>query len=147
MGNRLVAALQKFVQLFILLGDRPYARSNLVNLRVIWYHQRCGDMPFTEMFKSDIGLFSEEAGELLFGALGRHTVGDHTAEKFKHVDKIFCSLAIYSQIRHLEGDDASLVDSSFAKVANNFDDSVAATVEFFKTTIRALKRGCLQMVQ
>jgi hypothetical protein len=87
--------LRRLVQVFVALGDKSYARANILNLRVMKYHQDHPELPFHKMINQDIGAFDEEAGEIAFACLGRATLGDHTRDKLKHCHKMWRTISIF----------------------------------------------------
>ena len=70
-GSRMLKHLRRLTIVFALLGDSPYAVANIHNLRVLLYHAKERRLPFHKMLVNDVGLFSEEAGEISFSCLGR----------------------------------------------------------------------------
>ena len=91
------------------------------------------------MFTEDVGTFSEEAGEIAISVTTRYTLGDHTADKLQHTNKIFRSIGLYrdictrdAQLGHTDCSDHHLPDLA---------RTVASTSEHFRSVLRALQTG------
>ena len=62
---------------FACLQCNQYTIANVYNLHVLTYHQQERRLlPFADLVANDVGLFSEEAGEIAFSLLSRSTLGD-----------------------------------------------------------------------
>ena len=53
-------------------------------------------LPFADLVANDVGLFSEEAGEVAFSLLARSTLGDSVEDKYTHMANNFCALGARS---------------------------------------------------
>ena len=127
------------IQLFLVLGDTEYAKAVILQVRSLMYHERTPALPFHDMFLGDVGTFSEEAGEIAISVTARYTLGDPTADKLKHTNKMFQSIGLYQelcsndvQLRNTDCSDHQLPDLA---------RSVASTTEYFRSVIRALRSG------
>ena len=78
--------------MFACLRCDQYTVANIQNLHVLTYHRNEQRLPFASLLRNDVGLFSEEAGEVVFSLLARSTLGDSVEDKHKFVTDCFCSL-------------------------------------------------------
>ena len=138
-GHCVLRLLCDMIQLLLMLGDTEYARAVILHTRTMMYHEACPRLPFTDMFTEDVGTFSEEAGEIAISVTTRYTLGDHTADKLQHTNKMFRSIGLYrdictrdAQLGHTDCSDHHLPDLA---------RTVASTSEHFRSVLRALQTG------
>jgi hypothetical protein len=133
--------LRRFVQLFIALGSKNYAKANINNLRVLKYHQEHQNLPFDKVFRRDIGAFDEEAGEVAFACLGRFTQGDHTQDKLKHCDRMWKTLSMFNDKKDFLDPANVRSRPSGRKQIQPSCLEVRTVTHFVKRKIRELERG------
>ena len=88
----LVNHLRRITLVFACLQCNQYTIANIYNLHVLTYHQEERRLPFVDLLVNDVGLFSEEAGEIAFSLLARSTLGDSVEDKHSHLANNFCAL-------------------------------------------------------
>jgi hypothetical protein len=127
---------------FALLDNANYAMANIKNLHILRYHRQHDDLPFADMIKNDVGLYSEEAGEVSFACLARSVQGAYVSDKLKHTRTSYQTIGIFHKMRDLlepstRGDIRRLERSRIPKCGED-----VRTVEmFFKLKLRELKAG------
>lgn len=90
MGKYLVNHLRRITLVFACLQCDQYTIANIYNLHVLTYHQEERRLPFADLVANDVGLFSEEAGEIAFSLLARSTLGDSVEDKHTPGKQLLC---------------------------------------------------------
>jgi hypothetical protein len=85
MGSHLIKHLWRMTLVFACLHNDLYTVANLQNLHVLQYHSNDRRLPFAALVRQDVGLFSEEAGEVAFSLLARSTLGDSVEDKHRRL--------------------------------------------------------------
>ena len=145
-GCHMLHHLRQLTALFLILGDRTYAVANIINLRMLMYHESLrSSLPFMYMFVNDICMFSEESGELSFSALSCVTLGDHASEKSKFLDKMYKSLHMYWPFKEGLTDQFESYRSQQLQEGQKADAaSVDVCSHFFRRKLCELSRGCFK---
>ena len=134
--------LRRLTIVFALLGDSPYAVANIHNLRVLLYHAKERRLPFHKMLVNDVGLFSEEAGEISFSCLGRSVQGVHVADKLKFVTDAYKSIGIFHEMRGFFDPVTERRTAALERSTISFEsDEVKVVAMFFKSKLRELAAG------
>ena len=91
-GKKVYKSLFLLFKVFVLLGDKYYARANLPNL-LMWCHasQQRDKLPFYDLLMGDASCFNEpqEAGEISFSLLARACIGDTQRRKLSHMEDMY----------------------------------------------------------
>ena len=128
--------------MFACLHNDQYTVANIQNLHVLTYHQQTRRLPFAKLVRQDVGLFSEEAGEVAFSLLSRSTLGDSVEDKHRRLTDCFQSIGAMREIKldHFIDDEPANPKASRTTVAQT-DDEVVALEQHFLVVLRALADG------
>ena len=142
MGAHVLKHLRRMTLVFACLRCDQYTVANIQNLHVLTYHRNEQRLPFASLLRNDVGLFSEEAGEVVFSLLARSTLGDSVEDKHKFVTDCFCSLGAMRsmQLEHATTESKSKDDSARTRILQH-DPEVIALQEHFLGVLRALEDG------
>ena len=142
MGAHVLKHLKRMTLVFACLRCDQYTVANVQNLHVLSYHRKEQRLPFAALLRNDVGLFSEEAGEVAFSLLARSTLGDSVEDKHKFMTDCFCSLGAMRsmQIEYATTDSKPRDDSCRTRILQN-DPEVLALQEHFLGVLRALEDG------
>ena len=142
MGRHLLKHLMRMTLVFACLQCDQYTVANVYNIHVLTYHQQERRLlPFADLVANDVGLFSEEAGEIAFSLLARCTLGDSVENKLKHLNDNFSAIGAMKDLnlpRIAEQEEAG--DSPYSRAfIKNDDPEVTALQEHFRGVLRALE--------
>ena len=142
MGTHLIKHLWRMALVFACLHNDQYTVANIQNLHVLTYHQQTRRLPFAKLVRQDVGLFSEEAGEVAFSLLSRSTLGDSVEDKHRRLTDCFRSIGAMREIKldHFIDDEPANPKASRTTVAQT-DDEVVALEQHFLVVLRALADG------
>ena len=142
MGTHLIKHLWRMTLVFACLHNDQYTVANIQNLHVLTYHQQTRRLPFAKLVRQDVGLFSEEAGEVAFSLLSRSTLGDSVEDKHRRLNDCFQSIGAMREIKldHFIDDEPANPKASRTTVAQT-DDEVVALEQHFLVVLRALADG------
>lgn len=139
MGKYLVNHLRRITLVFACLQCDQYTIANIYNLHVLTYHQEEQRLPFADLVANDVGLFSEEAGEIAFSLLARSTLGDSVEDKHTHLANNFCALGAMRSMDLAGFAKDDLPTTSSTRTAIEKDASeVRSLGEHFRGVLRAL---------
>ena len=127
---------------FACLQCNQYTIANVYNLHVLTYHQQERRLlPFADLVANDVGLFSEEAGEIAFSLLSRSTLGDSVEDKHKHLSNNFCAIGAMKDLNlsAMVAEDEDESPSYSRAFIENDDPEVIALQEHFRGVLRALE--------
>ena len=127
---------------FACLQCNQYTIANVYNLHVLTYHQQERRLlPFADLVANDVGLFSEEAGEIAFSLLSRSTLGDSVEDKHKHLSNNFCAIGAMKDLNlsAMAAEDEDESPSYSRAFIENDDPEVIALQEHFRGVLRALE--------
>ena len=80
MGAHVLKHLRRMTLVFACLRCDQYTVANIQNLHVLTYHRSEQRLPFASLLRNDVGLFSEEAGEVVFSLLARSAAWGRCAQ-------------------------------------------------------------------
>ena len=142
MGDHVIKHLRRMTLVFACLGCDMYTVANLQNLHVLTYHRNERRLPFASLLRRDVGLFSEEAGELSFSLLARSTLGDTVENKHTFMSECYRSLGAMRSVRFEDYDAEHVVDSKPSRTRILADDAeVMSLQQHFLGVLRALADG------
>ena len=129
--------------MFACLRCDQYTVANIQNLHVLTYHRDESRLPFAALLRHDVGLFSEEAGEVSFSLLARSTLGDSVEDKHKFMRDCFCGLGA---MRTLVQQDAVTAEKNHGANTSRTrirqtDPEVLALEQHFLGVLRSLGDG------
>ena len=142
MGTHLIKHLWRVTLVFACLHNDLYTVANIQNLHVLTYHQQTRRLPFAKLVRQDVGLFSEEAGEVAFSLLSRSTLGDSVEDKHRRITDCFQSIGAMREIKldHFQ-DDGSDNPNAARTTVSQTDDEVVALEQHYLGVLRALADG------
>ena len=142
MGTHLLKHLWRMTLVFACLRNDQYTVANIQNLHVLTYHRQTRGLPFARLVSQDVGLLSEEAGEIAFSLLSRSTLGDSVEDKHRRITDCFQSIGAMREIKldHFVDDAQDNAKASRTSVAQT-DDEVVALEQHYLGVLRALADG------
>lgn len=142
MGSHLVKHLWRMTSVFACLRCDLYTVANIQNLHVLTYHRAQRALPFADLVRQDVGIFSEEAGEVSFSLLARSTLGDTVEDKHKRLTDCFRAIGAMKPIRdmHLAGG-LNDHDPPCRTSVGPMDPEVVALEQHFLAVLRSLADG------
>jgi hypothetical protein len=142
MGDHVMKHLRRITLVFACLGCDQYTVANLQNLHVLTYHRNERRLPFASLLRHDVGLFSEEAGELSFSLLARCTLGDTVEDKHTFLSDCYCSLGAMRSVRfdEIDAEDGSVSQRTRTRILPH-DGEVLSLQQHFLGVLRALSDG------
>lgn len=127
---------------FACLHNDLYTVANLQNLHVLQYHSNDRRLPFAALVRQDVGLFSEEAGEVAFSLLARSTLGDSVEDKHRRLTECFRAIGAIKPIHdeHLHADPNADRHRPRTTISPD-DEEVLALEQHFLGVLRAFSDG------
>ena len=128
--------------MFACLRNDLYTVANIQNLHVLTYHKQTRMLPFAKLVSQDVGLFSEEAGEIAFSLLSRSTLGDSVEDKHRRLTDCFQSIGAMREIKlDCYVDEGSHKATACKTTVSQTDDEVVALEQHYLGVLRALADG------
>jgi hypothetical protein len=126
--------------LLMTLNDKSYTPGVYCSL-LVWAYQRRTNGFAWKMFVENASICNEECGEISFSLLARCHLGSSSVSKIEQVNKTYRDLRTYvtaSKEMRL-GQHLSEFHQGGRATVKDDDESIGATVEYFRGVIRALK--------
>jgi hypothetical protein len=142
MGGHLIKHLWRITLVFACLGHDLYTVANIQNLHVLTYHREERRLPLADIVRNDVGLFSEEAGEVTFSLLARSTLGDSVEDKHARLKDCFLAIGAMRNIRMDEIEDGVQDDQPNVRTTiSPSGQEVVALEQHFLGVLRSLQHG------